>query len=228
MMWLRLCAGGLRCVLHGHIDGNRWLDQSSKPLAALPDDPDFRASSSARAGGPRPPPCWLRALRAEPAQCNLPRTRGLACTRAIHRNTHHLRRLPDARSGARCHSAMRLRETALTQIPTVNRRQSLPALRRLWTGTWPRSDRQRRPGWQPDQCAGPSQHPCHMGHPALRAPARLERRGARAVLFLESDVAKPGCKLPVRAPRTLIGSPLSHFNVQSRAGCRARRTVIAT
>ena len=41
------------------------------------------------------------------------------------------------------------------------------------------------------------------------------------VLFLESDVAKPGCKLPVRAPRTLIGSPLSHFNVQSRAGCRA-------
>ena len=41
------------------------------------------------------------------------------------------------------------------------------------------------------------------------------------MLFLESDVAKPGCKLPVRAPRTLIGSPLSHFNVQSRAGCRA-------
>ena len=59
---------GLRCVLYDpyrreQVDGS--VEQA--PLAVLPDDPDCRASSSARAGGPRPPPCWLRALRAEPA-----------------------------------------------------------------------------------------------------------------------------------------------------------------
>jgi hypothetical protein len=59
---------GLRCVLYDpyrreQADGS--VEQA--PLAALPDGPEFRASSPARASGPRPPPCWLRATRAEPA-----------------------------------------------------------------------------------------------------------------------------------------------------------------
>ena len=52
------------------------------------------------------------------------------------------------------------------------------------------------------------------------------------VLFLESDVAKPGCKLPVRAPRTLIGSPLVSFQrtepgrMPRRAGPLSRRKLL--
>ena len=52
------------------------------------------------------------------------------------------------------------------------------------------------------------------------------------MLFLESDVAKPGCKLPVRAPRTLIGSPLVSFQrtepgrMLRRAGPLSRRKLL--
>jgi hypothetical protein len=78
-MWPRLSAAVSSASFMTLIDGNKRMDQSSKrPLAVLPDGPDFRASSSARAGEPR-----LRREGFEPyaqglRHCRHPRTLGLA------------------------------------------------------------------------------------------------------------------------------------------------------
>jgi hypothetical protein len=88
--------GGLRCVLYDpyrreQVDGS--VEQA--PLAVLHDDPDFRASSSARAAGPRPRPCWLRALRAGLAPLQPPSySRPRLAPEPYTRNTPHLGRLP--------------------------------------------------------------------------------------------------------------------------------------
>ena len=174
--------GGLRCVLYDpyrreQVDGS--VEQA--PLAVLRDDPDFRASSSARAGGPRPPPCWLRALRAEPAPLEPPSySPHRVDTPEPPRNTPHLRALTRARSGARCHSAMRLRETVvaydLARPPQTVAAGISTTLDRYWSATLGSAARSSV-ATSPDQRArrAHESHPLWSGRASPRSWLALRR-----------------------------------------------------
>jgi hypothetical protein len=151
------------------IDGNKWMDQSSKPLAVLPDDPDFRASSSARAGFAP----YAQSLR----HCSHPRTLGLASHPSHTPQYTSFTTLTRARSGARCHSAMRLREAAPAYDPARPPQTVAAGISTTLVLVSPRSDRQRRPAWPP---AGSTRIPITRATSTLVGPREFEKSAGAA------------------------------------------------
>jgi hypothetical protein len=122
-------------------------------------------------------------------------------------------------------------------IPPVHRRQSLPAFRRLWTGTGqPQSDRQRgQRGHQPDQRARQSHepHPLWSGRASSRSRLALrrlivslshgDRRPQRKLFAVDVCTSSPARRSAASRSPIATSTPTAKASIRRSRSCRSGR-----